>query len=164
MRKIIVFLLFASIFSCVKDNEVKKLQIGTYRGNLIAQDNLTVTLPIDGNDDNVKKIVTYDANIKAPIEKGQVLGKVEAVLNGKSLGTATLVSEIAIEKTVGATILAGLFSFWMKFRIPILIIIAVIVAYMLMAAGLSMKRKKRRRRRKQKYESTEDFVFKSIIK
>jgi thiol-disulfide isomerase/thioredoxin len=39
MKNFIGFLLAVSLFSCVENNDIKKLEIGTYRGQLIAQDN-----------------------------------------------------------------------------------------------------------------------------
>ena len=132
--------------------------------NLVAQNNLTVTMPVDQNTDSINKTITYNEDIKAPIKQGDIHGKVEAIFEGKVLATVALISEVDVTESLVSKVLDNLFIFWTKFKWPILIIAGIIVVYIILSLNLSFKRKKRRKMRKRKYDSTQDFVYKSIIK
>jgi D-alanyl-D-alanine carboxypeptidase (penicillin-binding protein 5/6) len=60
-------------------------------------ENMAVTLP-RGQAANIKTQLVVDPNIKAPIKKGQVIGKVVANLDGKMLTEKPLVALAAVEE------------------------------------------------------------------
>jgi D-alanyl-D-alanine carboxypeptidase (penicillin-binding protein 5/6) len=70
--------------------------------NLIVADDITLTYP-RGDKKNLSAEITVDNEIKAPINAGQILGKLEVTLNGNSMISVPLVAEKDIPQ-------AGLFS------------------------------------------------------
>ena len=59
----------------------------------IAANDIKVVLPNGITPNQVKKISTFDEDVKLPLEKGQVIGKVECLYNDHLLGTTELVSK-----------------------------------------------------------------------
>lgn len=70
--------------------------------NLTVADDITLTYP-RGDKKNLSAEITVDNEIKAPINAGQILGKLEVTLNGNSMISVPLVAEKDIPQ-------AGLFS------------------------------------------------------
>lgn len=63
MRNRLLIMLFLTIFSC-QENEVKTLEIGTYRGSLIAQDNQLVPFIFEVTSETTLKIFNADEVIE----------------------------------------------------------------------------------------------------
>lgn len=63
MRSRLLIMLFLTIFSC-QENEVKTLEIGTYRGSLIAQDNQLVPFIFEVTSETTLKIFNADEVIE----------------------------------------------------------------------------------------------------
>ncbi len=132
--------------------------------NLIANDNLTVTIKNDVNIDTVEKQIVVKEEINAPLEKGETLGTISAIIDGRQVASVALVAEIGIEKSMLAKLLFGMMTFWSKYMIPVIVVGGIVIAYLLLSLHLSIQRKKRRRRRRNRYSSTSDFINKTIIK
>lgn len=104
----------------------------------IIKDNLTVSIPT-GSIDKVSEKVIVNEDIKAPIKKGQVLGKVEYYLQDKLLGSVNIVSTMDIEEIPKPTIFKQIIDKWYLILIAGFIIIRVI--------ALTNKRKRKRAKR-----------------
>ena len=72
---------------------------------VLAQQNFQVTVP-KGEGGNVRTKIEMNRQIAAPVEKGQVIGKVTVYLGKEVLGTAALVSADSI----------GKLTFWQAFK------------------------------------------------
>lgn len=55
--------------------------------------------PTNISTDDVKKVITVKKNVVAPIEVGDVLGKMELIYNGETLATIDLVSTTKVERS-----------------------------------------------------------------
>ncbi|WP_019518536.1 D-alanyl-D-alanine carboxypeptidase family protein [Faucicola boevrei] len=51
------------------------------------------------NQDNIQTVVNLPKNVEAPIQQGQQVGEVIAMLNGKAVASAPLVADVAVEKS-----------------------------------------------------------------
>ncbi|QEK12047.1 D-alanyl-D-alanine carboxypeptidase [Crassaminicella thermophila] len=71
--------------------------------DLITQNNLYKTIPKNENLNSIDKIVKINKNISAPIQKGQLLGKVIFKSNEKNLGEVNLIAAKSIEQKKGIT-------------------------------------------------------------
>ncbi len=87
--------------------------------------------PIDIPTNDVKREITISKNIIAPIEKGDVLGKMALVYNGETLGTIDLVATGAVECDEFSAKLHVAASFFHSkaFMLALVIIILIIVIY-----------------------------------
>lgn len=65
--------------------------------NLVYQ-NSTGAIVTKGNKASLKNEITINKNISAPINKGDILGKVEFYLDNELIATSNLVAEEAIKK------------------------------------------------------------------
>jgi D-alanyl-D-alanine carboxypeptidase/D-alanyl-D-alanine carboxypeptidase (penicillin-binding protein 5/6) len=73
---------------------------------LLTKSELSCVLPNNIDDRKVTSVENIDKNIQAPIQKGDILGSVEYIRNGISLGKVDLVSDRSVaRKTSAATIL-----------------------------------------------------------
>jgi D-alanyl-D-alanine carboxypeptidase (penicillin-binding protein 5/6) len=113
----------------------------------IIKEDLPVSIP-KGSIDKIDKKVYIDKEIEAPIEKGQVLGKVEYYLQGQLLGQAEIISTLDIEKIPPVTIVQWLLSKWYLLLVGLFVLYRVVVI---------VKRKKNRRRRRSLYKVPSSF-------
>jgi D-alanyl-D-alanine carboxypeptidase (penicillin-binding protein 5/6) len=95
-----------------------------------------ITYPVsEANANLIEQKVTLNENLKAPIDKGQILGQVEYLVDGKVVGGGNIIStdSVALDPL---TIMPGkLFSKWYLF---------VFGAYFMMRVMILQKKKKRR--------------------
>ncbi|KAA5806739.1 D-alanyl-D-alanine carboxypeptidase [Thermoanaerobacterium thermosaccharolyticum] len=82
-----------------KDSIVTYADVGEvkFKLPLIAKDSFYYAVP-KGEENNIKSSITLDNNIKAPIKKGTVLGKIDFTFDGKSIGSVQLVADESVYK------------------------------------------------------------------
>lgn len=102
----------------------------------IVKNNLICSIPIDSSDEITKKVILNE-ELKAPIEKGQAIGKIEYYLDDNLLGTVDIISTMAIEKNNLSMFLHQIIGKW---YIVVLFLVVVARAYIVM-----------KKRRKKKY-------------
>ncbi|MGF7056474.1 D-alanyl-D-alanine carboxypeptidase family protein [Brassicibacter mesophilus] len=112
----------------------------------IVGQNLYAIVP-KGRENDIKKKIILPDKIKAPVTKGQVLGKIEYTLDNKAIGTANIVSAMevnqrAVYDVVNPKSSNSLFKKWWFWIIVILISWRIYIEF---------KRRKRRNKRRQKY-------------
>ncbi|MGE5633077.1 MAG: D-alanyl-D-alanine carboxypeptidase family protein [Caulobacteraceae bacterium] len=81
--------------------EIQKANIENGVSNevgLVAQDDLSRTLPLSAKDVKITKNFVVNENIYAPIQKGAVLGKATYTLNGTVLGEVNLVAKEQVDE------------------------------------------------------------------
>jgi D-alanyl-D-alanine carboxypeptidase (penicillin-binding protein 5/6) len=66
--------------------------------DLVTKDEFSSVLPNDAGDQNVTAVENINPDIKAPVNKGDVLGTIEYQRNGLLLGKVDLVSSVSVEK------------------------------------------------------------------
>lgn len=107
----------------------------------IIEKNLVSSIPKDSLDKVTQKIVV-DKELKAPLEKGQTIGKIEYYLGDNKLGTVNIVSTMSIEKDILSMILHQIKEKWYIILLLFVVIIRIFVV---------MKQKKRKRYRRAYY-------------
>jgi len=104
----------------------------------ILGEELSRTIPVNSFD-KISKKVTINDNITAPIEKGDVLGKVEYFLEDKYLGTVNIVSTLDIDEIPSPTFFEKLLSKWY-----LILLFGFILIRFLIVLNKKNKRRKRR--------------------
>ncbi|MCM3599709.1 D-alanyl-D-alanine carboxypeptidase [Robertmurraya korlensis] len=64
--------------------------------------------------DDVKKEITYEKNLKAPIEKGQTIGTLKLVKNGETLVSSPLVANVSVKEANWWTLYKRAFGMFTK--------------------------------------------------
>lgn len=67
---------------------------------LTAKDSITALLPTDSDVTTIQKIKTFDKNVRAPIKKGDVLGKMDLKLNDNIIASVDLVASQDIDRSI----------------------------------------------------------------
>ena len=99
---------------------------------------------------DIKKKITLEENVVAPVKEGDVLGKVELTYNGISLAVIDLVATSSVERSVikAETEVAKNFTQSGHFKIVIWIVVGVVavylVAFVVIVKSKNKKHKKRR--------------------
>ncbi|WP_339790844.1 D-alanyl-D-alanine carboxypeptidase family protein [Tissierella sp.] len=93
--------------------------------------------------DKVEEKIIVDETLEAPISKGQVIGKLEYLLNGKVVAETDIVSTMDIEKIPVPSIFKNILSKWYILVLMILVFGRIV--------ALNKKRKRQRRRRTSLY-------------
>nr|WP_276536609.1 D-alanyl-D-alanine carboxypeptidase family protein [Tissierella carlieri] len=93
--------------------------------------------------DKVEEKIIVDETLEAPISKGQVIGKLEYLLNGKVVAETNIVSTMDVEKIPTPSIFKNILSKWY-----ILVLIVLVFGRIV---ALNKKRKRQRRRRTSLY-------------
>lgn len=104
----------------------------------IIGENLYRTIPVNSLEKISKKIIIND-EIKAPIKKGDVLGKVEYFLEEEYLGTVNIISTYDVDEIATPTLLDKIMDKWYL----ILIFSFILVRFIIITNN--NKRKKKRR-------------------
>jgi len=107
----------------------------------IIKDDFSYFLPKDYSDKVTQKI-EVDEELKAPIEEGQIIGKVNYYLDGELLGSVDIVSTISVERDSGSAILEFIRNNW------------YIGAFLLISVIGTLGYIKQKKRRKKKYRRT----------
>lgn len=122
---------------------------------LVAEEDLKAVLPIGENNLKIEKVKNINTNITAPIKQGQVLGTVEYIKDGVSIGKVNLIAAKSMEARINLVFSTeskvflgkGLFS-W------IIIILLLIYLFLLIRKRIrrSIRRKKRRKYMESRYK------------
>lgn len=107
----------------------------------IIKDDFSYFLPKDYSDKVTQKI-EVDEELKAPIEEGEIIGKVNYYLDGELLGSVDIVSTISVERDSASAILEFIKENW------------YIGAFLLISVIGTLGYIKQRKRRKKKYRRT----------
>ncbi|QXM05915.1 D-alanyl-D-alanine carboxypeptidase family protein [Crassaminicella indica] len=124
--------------------------------DLITQNKLYKAIPKDQNLPTINKSITFNKDVKAPIKKGQVLGKVAFTFGPKKLGEVNLVAAKAIAPREGLTSIFY-FDSWKKtiFYFILTFVLLFLVWRTIVTMIRLQKRKKRllRKNKLKKYSS-----------
>ena len=118
-----------------KDSEVRDVKVsygdGIDYANLKPANGFTRLWPVDISVNDVEKKITVYDNVVAPVEVGDVLGKMELVYKGEVLATIDLVSTTKVERSqVNAQVkIAKSYFESSVFKVTLTILIALIVIY-----------------------------------
>ncbi len=107
----------------------------------IIKDDFSYFLPKDYSDKVTQKI-EVDEELKAPIEEGEIIGKVNYYLDGELLGSVDIVSTTSVERDSASAILEFIKDNW------------YIGAFLLISVIGTLGYIKQRKRRKKKYRRT----------
>ena len=72
------------------------------------------SLVVKGNGKNIEQVINLPNTINAPIEKGQVLGEVSYILDGKQLGKTDIVAEESVKKISPTNMMEKIFFSWLR--------------------------------------------------
>ncbi len=119
---------------------------------LVAAEDLNVIVPIEDNNWNIEAKKNITADITAPIKQGQVLGSVEYIQNGVSIGKIDLIAaknmdvnnNLIFSKDTKSFFGKGLFSWILKL---------LLLLYLILIARKHIKRAIRRKKRRKYMES-----------
>ncbi len=121
------------------------LSMGVDYVTLVSKDTLSVYLPSDTNiEEEIKLSWTTDAEeIQAPVQKGQVVGRVTALYRDESIGTADLIATADITRS---DMLYGLYKIkeFSKSRFFIAALISAVVFFIIYVFGKAIFLKKRK--------------------
>ena len=118
-----------------KNSEVRDVKVsygdGIDYANLKPASGFTRLWPVNISVDDVEKKITVYDNVVAPVEIGDVLGKMELVYNGEVLATIDLVSTTKVERSqVKAKVKVARSYFESSvFKITAAVLIALVVIY-----------------------------------
>ena len=106
-----------SYTSFAKKDSVLK-QIAVTKGiknsvNLIFKEDSGCILP-KGMSQNIEQVVNIPDEISAPVQQNQTIGEIQYILNGKTLGTATIVAEKEVKKISLSTMNEKIFFSWFR--------------------------------------------------
>lgn len=90
----------------------------------------------ESNLNMIEKKVTFQEDLKAPIDKGQILGQVEYLLDGKVIGGGNILSTTFVEMDPNSVMPGKLLSKWYLF---------VFATYFIIRVYALQRRKKKRR-------------------
>lgn len=125
----------------IKDQFIDNIEIENGTIPVVAgviKENLTMSIN-NGSLDNINEKILVSDNLEAPIEDGQVLGKVEYYVNDELIGDAEIISTLNVETIPSPSILEMILDKWYFLLIGLLIILRFI-------SVIKRKRKRRRRR------------------
>lgn len=104
----------------------------------------TIVFPLENGDiSSIEKKVNLDSNLEAPMNKGAVLGKVEYLLDGQSIGESNIVSTMDVELDPMTKTVNKVLSKWYLFVFALIIVLRIVV--------LRTRKRKRRRTRRSSY-------------
>lgn len=116
---------------------------------LIPEKEFATILPKGSDDSTVEiKTIPHSKTVKAPISKGDVLGKAEVYYAGKKLGEINLISNETVEKSSILSVLSAIGSFFTSkfFKAFVIIILMLLILLVMYVVYLNRKQIKRKRR------------------
>jgi len=135
-----------------KNTYIKNVEIknGDSKEISVITENDLTTLMKKGSDENIKSTVVIN-DITLPLEKNQVIGKIEYTLGDKVIGSVNLITPIEVKSTLteesGESFLMGILKF-----LGTLVIFSVIALFLLKVYN-DIRIKINRRKRRKKYNS-----------
>lgn len=122
--------------------------------HLYPEKQLTALVPADLEEGDIQRVITKEETAKAPIQEGQVLGSVEILLRGQSLGSVNLVAGEAVPRSnllYYLDLLKSLASTWW-FKTLVISIVVLCILYSISCVLIN-----RRRRRYKNIRRRRDF-------
>lgn len=120
------------------------------RLQVVAQGNVTAMLPKDLDESSIKMTLDLPESVKAPVEKGDVIGTATYTYMGEVLAEVPLVAAESVERSeIVQTIQQGkdiITSPW--FLITAGVILVLLAIYIVLAVWMNRKRRKMRRVKK----------------
>ncbi len=108
---------------------------------------LEATLPNDMDPAQFQREVTLAEGLEAPIQKGQVLGRISISQDGREFGTVDLIASTALERSQRLYILRAVKTFfgqlWVKLALLALVVLILIFVVRRMIFGPSRRRRRR---------------------
>ena len=111
---------------------------------LSPESTLSALLPVDFDPDNVEVEYTVDENIKAPLEKGQVLGSATYSYEGKEYGSVNLVAAESVRRSTWLFIIDTIISIFSSTAFKIVLGVLVLAALAFVLTGVFGRRRGRR--------------------
>ncbi len=109
---------------------------------------LTITLPDDVDITSFERVVDCPETVEAPVEAGQVLGKVTMTYNGQEYGSLDLVANSAVERSELLYRLDQIQKFFSQLWVRVvLIVLAVVIVILILRALIFGKRRSSARSR-----------------
>lgn len=105
---------------------------------LMAKEDISALLPIDSDITTIQKIKTFEKNVRAPIKKGDVLGKMDLKLNDNIIASVDLVASQDIHRSIFLYAFDVVARFLSNILVQILlgILVILIIIFLIMAARL----------------------------
>lgn len=149
------------IENVVKKNEVvESISVAESKDGdklaLVAAENVDAIMPIEDNNWKIEVKKTINENITAPIKQGQVLGSVEYIQNGVSIGKVDLIAAKTMEAKVNVLFSNDSKGFWGKSLLSWVLKILLLI-YLILLARKHIRRSIRRKRRRKYMESRYKF-------
>ena len=122
--------------------------------HLYPEQSITALVPIGIEEDQIERIIDTDESVKAPVQEGQVLGSLEILLDGQSLGRVNLVSSETVARSnllYYLDLIKTMASTWW-FKTLVICIVLLCIVY-----GISCVFINRRRRRYKNIRRKRDF-------
>ena len=136
----------------VESSKVREAKDGV-RVSLSPQNDIIVLLPVNTDLSLIEFSAEVNEDIKAPIQKNDVLGMVTYTLDGEVLGEAKLVAGNDVERDFFLHII---FTIWDIVSDPIVILGVLFIVFFILYIRSSRRRKRRIRRSKLKHFDTYD--------
>ena len=145
-----------SVQSVLKENDiVTEIKVGLSSQqdyvNLVAKNDVAALLPVDTDNSVIQRSITLVSDVKAPVKKGDVLGKMELKLSGESIATVELCAMEDVNRSTWMYVLdvtSRFFSFKAVRTLLILLLILLILYLVFLARYRKMKRLRAQRARK----------------
>ena len=108
---------------------------------LVSDETLVYKLPVDYKKAQIERKTTLNKNIKAPVKKGEILGKTEAFYNGQKCGEVNLVAYTSVDSSILTYIkhiISSVFSsvyFW-------IIIILLLALFIIRTININRRKKR----------------------
>lgn len=121
------------------------LAVGIDHITLVSGETLSVYLPVDTDVENEISLsfTTNEDELTAPIEKGQLVGRVTALYQGEPIGTADLISTVDVERSDLLFALSKISAFTKStFFIAALIAAAVLSVAYVIGKAIYLKKKR----------------------
>lgn len=143
----------ADVNEIVATHEVKWAKGGD-QVVLSAKEPLEVLLPRQYDSKLLTTKITVDEKIKAPVKKGDVLGKIEYFYDEVSVGTAELVANKDVKRSILKMIFQSLWNLIFNAWVMVPLALAVVI---LILRSIAEEKKKRRARERRRQEFKRDF-------
>lgn len=137
--------------------KVKQAADGTDHILLSASENLEILFSKTANQKDIEQVLNIPEKIYAPVQKGQVIGRVDFVYNSKVIGSVPLASTVEVKRHFLGFLMS--FGEWLwSFRgVKIAVyaavtIIVLFLALLIFGFARAIKKSKRKKRRRSRYQ------------
>ena len=114
---------------------------------LVPEHSISALLPNDFSPDSVELDYSYDQDVAAPVEIGDVLGKVTVRYNGREYGEIKLVAASKVERNTLLYVLDRVSTFFSGaiFKIILIVVIALIALFVIYMVLVNKRRRSKSR-------------------